>query len=304
MARKMPRSAPPGLWNLVRRQHGVITRQQLLQLGLTADAIGHRVASGRLHRLHQGVYAVGRPEIDRRGRWMAAVLSCGPHALLSHEAAACLWGLWERPKSIDVSIPEGKLRRRPGIRVHRRAGLDSVHHSVVDGIPVTSPVWTLVDLAACTDLDRLDRTVSDADRLGLLDPESLRSALDSLGPLAGVGDLRSLLDAHTFALTDSVLEQRFLRLARDVGLPQPVTQARVNGYRVDFYWSDLDLVVETDGLRYHRTPTQQKRDRVRDQAHAVAGLTTLRFTAAQVRYEPDRVRTTLAAVASRLSGAK
>jgi very-short-patch-repair endonuclease len=288
-------------WDLVRRQHGVVTRRQLLDLGASTEAIEHRLASGRLHRLHWGVYAVGRPEVDQRGRWMAAALSCGPAALLSHESAASLWGFWARAAGIDVVVPEGKLRRRPGIRVNRRVGLGSEHRRVIDGIPVTDPISTLIDLATCTGLDRLDRAVNDADRLDLVDPESLRAALDAIPPRPGVGRLRSLLDSHTFAPTDSVLERRFLRLVGEAGLLRPATQVMVNGFRVDFHWPDLGLVVETDGLRYHRTPAQQKKDHLRDQAHTAAGLTALRFTAAQVRYEPSRVKKTLTAVATRLS---
>ena len=116
----------------------------------------------------------------------------------------------------------------------------------------------------------------------------------------GVGQLGAVLDSDTFAITDSELERRFLRLIRASALPPPRTQAWLNGYRVDFFWPDLGLVVETDGLRYHRTPSQQRRDRQRDQVHTVAGFTHLRFTAAQVRFEPEQVVTTLAAVISRL----
>lgn len=116
----------------------------------------------------------------------------------------------------------------------------------------------------------------------------------------GVPALRALLDRRTFTLTDSQLERRFLRLVRGAGLPRPLTGQRVNGFKVDFYWPDLGLVVETDGLRYHRTATQQARDRRRDQAHAAAGLTPLRFTHAQVTFEPDDVEGTLIAVANRL----
>jgi very-short-patch-repair endonuclease len=112
--------------------------------------------------------------------------------------------------------------------------------------------------------------------------------------------LRETLDRRTFTLTDSELERRFLPLARQAGLPQPQTGRYVSGFKVDFYWPDLALVVETDGLRYHRTPAQQARNRMRDQAHVAAGLTPLRFTHAQVRFEPDHVRVTLAAVARRL----
>lgn len=177
------------------------------------------------------------------------------------------------------------------------------HRRIVQGIPVTDPVSTLIDLATCVGLSRLERAVNEADRLDLVDPESLRQALDASPPRPGVGPLRSLLDRHTFALTDSVLERRFLRLVRVTGLPIPKTQAWVNGFRVDFHWPELGLVVETDGLHYHRTPAQQAKDQFRDQAHAKAGLTVLRFTAAQVCYEPDHVQTILTAVASRLAGA-
>ena len=111
-----------------------------------------------------------------------------------------------------------------------------------------------------------------------------------------------MLDAQTFTLTDSELERRFIALVKAAGLPVPQTQAWLNGFRVDFYWPDLGLVVETDGLRYHRTPAQQKKDRLRDQTHAAAGLTTLRFTAGQVRFERRQVMATLVAVAVRLRG--
>lgn len=113
-----------------------------------------------------------------------------------------------------------------------------------------------------------------------------------------------LLDSDTFALTDSELERRFFRLVRDADLPLPKTQVWLNGYRVDFHWPELGLVVETDGLQYHRTPSQQKRDRLRDQTHVAAGLTALRFTAAQVRFEPRETMATLIAVTSRLRSAR
>src|SRR5207247_7427835 len=116
----------------------------------------------------------------------------------------------------------------------------------------------------------------------------------------GVGPLRRLLDHRTHVLTGSELERSCLPIARRAGLSLPQTRRRINGFVVDFYWPELGLVVETDGLRYHRTPAQQARDRFRDQAHAAAGLTPLRFTHAQIRWEPRHVERTLASVASRL----
>ncbi len=135
-----------------------------------------------------------------------------------------------------------------------------------------------------------------ADKLDLIDPERLRSELDRYRSLGGVPALRRVLDRATYRLTESDLERRFLRLVRRARLPAPHTQQRVNGYRVDFYWPGLELIVETDGLRYHRTPTQQSKDLARDQAHVAAGFTVLRFTHGQVQYEPERVISTLRAV--------
>jgi very-short-patch-repair endonuclease len=296
--RLQPRSND--LWGLVRQQHGVIARGQLLQLGLSPDAIAHRIEVGRLHPLWRGVYAVGRPAVGRYGRLMAASLRCGPEALLSHGSAASLWGLlpWQDP--IDVVVPYRTAPRPPGIRVHRRVGLNSSDRRVIKGIPVTDPITTLIDISCDASVGRLERAIREADRLDIVDPESLRGTLDSTARRPGIGRLRSLLDSETFSLVDSELERRFLRLVRAAGLPTPKTQAWLNGFRVDFYWSDLGLVVETDGLRYHRTPSQQKKDHIRDQMHTVAGLTTLRFTAAQVYFEPEQTMATLAAVASQL----
>jgi very-short-patch-repair endonuclease len=164
---------------------------------------------------------------------------------------------------------------------------------VRDGIPVTAPVRTLVDLAATSGPAGIERMVNEADRLDLTDPETLRAALGDYRGQRGVARLRAVLDPRTFRLTRSGLERRFLPLAEQAGLPVPLTRQWVNGFEVDFYWPDLGLVVETDGLRYHRTPAQQARDRIRDQAHTAAGLTQLRFTYAQVCFERAHVRATL-----------
>jgi very-short-patch-repair endonuclease len=293
-------SAPT--WELARRQHYAIARGQLLELGMSPEAIRHRLAEGRLHRWRwRGIYVVGRPDLSRQGRWMAALLACGPAAVLSHVSAAALWGVIPYgPATIDISLPLHLARRRPGIRVHRRADVVAEHRTCRDRIPVTDIACTLVDLSACVHRRTLEAAVNEADKLDLIDPEALRGKLASFGPQPGVRGLRELLDRRTFRLTDSELERRFLRIARRAGLSVPETGAWVNGFKVDFFWPDLGLVVETDGLRYHRTPGQQARDRVRDQAHLAAGLTPLRFTQAQVRFEPAQVERTLRDIAHRL----
>jgi very-short-patch-repair endonuclease len=289
------------LWVLARRQHWVVARSQLLELGFSRRWIQHRIAIGRLHPLHRGVYAVGRPHVTPYGRWMAAVLGCGPEAVLSHESAAALWGIRPAASGLEVSVVTGANRRPEGITVHRRPSLRPGEVTTHRGIPVTSPTRTLIDIAVRLDREQLEAAINQADKLDLCDPEELRSALDEAVGQPGVRVLRTILDRRTFTLTDSELERRFLRIVHALRLPKPETGVRVNGFKVDFYWRDLGLVVETDGLRFHRTPAQQGRDRVRDQVHTAAGLTSLRFTRAQVRFEHGYVGDTLAAVVRRLA---
>ena len=278
----------------------MVSRGQLGNLGLSVSAIRHRVRKGRLHPIHRGVYAVGHPDLTRRGRWMAAVLVCGPGGALSHSSAAALYAMLDREGLIEVSVPTRRNPRHSDIRIHRTQlpDIDVGHH---DRIPVTSPARTLIDLATELPPARLERAVNQADKLGLIDPDSLRGELERRPGQRGVAALRELLDRDTFVLTDSELERRFARIARRAGLGHPETGVRLNGFVVDFLWRDLGLVVETDGLTYHRTALQQARDRRRDQAHAASGLTTLRFTHRQVVAEAPSVERTLAAVALRLA---
>jgi very-short-patch-repair endonuclease len=279
-------------WAIAQRQHQVITYGQLLALGFTDSAIRHRVAIGRLYRVHQGVYAVGRRDLSRLGEWMAAVLACGPCALLSHVHGGALYGIVkDRPGPIDVCVP--RLVRRGGIRVHRGVRPGRLRR----GIPVTSPVDTLIDLATCLPDEPWEAAVNEADSLGLCTPDAVRAAAEATSR-RGAAAVRRLLDRHTFTLTDSVLERLFVRIALRAGLPKPLTRQWVNGWRVDFYWPGLKLVIETDGLTYHRTAAKQTRDVLRDQAHARARLRYLRFTHWQIRYEPDYVETTLRTVAA------
>ena len=296
------RTSSRGLWALSGRQHGVVTRGQLLELGFSSQGIKHRLATGRLHAVGRGVYLVGRPELTQFGKWMAAVLSCGPGAVLSHEDAAALWELRasRRGAAINVSLPTGVDRRRPGIVIWRRSGLSLADVTHRRGIPATTPACTLIDLAARLDRASLEAAINEADKLGLVHPEELRRRVDQVSRRPGLTALRRTLDRRTFTLTDSELERRFLPIARRAGLSPPSTGDHVSGFKVDFFWPELGLVVETDGLRYHRTAAQQARDRLRDQAHAAAGLTPLRFTHAQVTFEAGQVEATLAAVARRL----
>lgn len=287
------------VWELVRAQHGVISRAQLLAFGFTQDAIRHRLAVGRLFPLYRGVYSVGRPDVSRQGRWSGALLATGPTSVLSGRSAAAAWRIVEHEEPTDVTIDPAVRRQVPGVAI-RRARIRTTDVVALDGLRVTGPARTLLDLAPVVALADLERHVNTADKLGLIDPERLRAAVGEYAGLRGAKRLRNLLDRRTFVMTDSELERRFLPIVEAAGLPQPITGAPVNGYLVDFFWPDLRLVVETDGLRYHRTAAAQTRDRQRDQAHAAAGMTPLRFTHAQVRFESGYVRVTLARVARRL----
>ncbi|HET9197281.1 MAG TPA: DUF559 domain-containing protein [Solirubrobacterales bacterium] len=173
------------------------------------------------------------------------------------------------------------------------------HHSPQH--PGHHPLQTLIDLTPRLDRRGLERAINEADKYDLVHPPQLRRALDGRVGEPGVAILRQILDRRTFRLTREELERRFLPLARRAGLPVPLTGQVVNEFEVDFHWPDLGLVVETDGLRYHRTPAEQARDRLRDQAHTAAGLVQLRFTHEQVRYEPEYVVRILAQTASRLA---
>jgi very-short-patch-repair endonuclease len=232
---------------------------------------------------------------------MAAVLRVGPDACLSHLSAGAHWGICRRPPGpIDISLIAAVSRQVPGLRVHRRPNLPETDVTVHDGIPITTPVRTLIDLATVLTPNRLEAAVNEADKNDLVDPETLRVALDHRKRQPGVGPLRKLLDRHTFRLTDSELERRFLRIVRRAGLPLPETQVKLAG-RVDFHWPDLGLVVETDGWRYHRTPAQQAKDNRRMQTHLRAGRTVIRFSHREIRYEAAHVERTLLELMERLS---
>lgn len=285
------RALNAAIWKLVARQHGVIARWQLLEMGLSGRAIERRIASGRLYSVWRGVYAVGRSQLDRHGRWMAATLACGPTAVLSHSSAALLWGFGSaRGGPIEVTVTTVAPRRRRGIRVHRRHAMRREDLTKHEGIPVTSAVRTLIDEAGRLARPRLERAVNEADKLDRVKVDELHAALPRYRGVPGARALRGLLDPLVFRLSDSELEQKMRECADAAGLPAPETKAWVNSFEVDFFWPRLGIVVEADGLRYHRTPLQQRRGLERDQAHTASGLRPLRFSHWQIAFEPSYVQ--------------
>ncbi|MDX6581792.1 MAG: hypothetical protein QOI10_976 [Solirubrobacterales bacterium] len=247
-------------------QHGTITFTQLKDAGLSPTQVRDRELSGRLHRIHRGVYAVGHDGLSEEGRWMAAVLACGPGAVLSHRAAAEHWALLERSRAdVDVTVPgQGGRARRDGLRIHR-SHLPRSACRVRDGIAVTTPARTLVDLKRVVATPVYRR--------------ALRQAEFKDMNLAGL---------HTDG-TRSEPEADFLRLCRRYRLPPPEVNQRIGVFTVDFLWRRERLVVEVDGWAAHRGRQAFEDDHERDLALRAEGYRVLRFTARQIGREPAAV---------------
>jgi predicted transcriptional regulator of viral defense system len=261
-------------------QYGVVSTGQLREIGLDRYAVKRRVESGRLHRLHRGVYAVGHTIVPPRGRWLAAVLACGPGAVLSHRSAAALWGI--RPTStprIDVTVSHTSgVRTSAAIIVHRpRRAVDMTTR---ERIPVTTAGQTLADLATALPRRQLEKAAEMAEAL------RLDVTLDQSHP--GARRLEQAA-AHDLAHTArSPLEDDFLALCHRHDIPRPRVNTFVEGYLVDFCWPAERLVVETDG-GHHFTRGAFERDRARDALLTARGWRVMRFTTKQVRRGPERV---------------
>jgi very-short-patch-repair endonuclease len=277
------------LAELARRQHGVVSRAQLLALGLGTSAIGEWVGKGRLHRLHRGVYAVGHLNLTRNAHFMAAVLACGDGAALSHFSAAVLWGMLKGDGEIHVTAPGD--RRRPGLRVHR-APLAAAELAKRAGIAVTSPARTLVDLADVAPRRTLERAIDEA--------EYLRLDCTGLAPRrgrSGCGVLMSVLAQHRpgSTRTRTHLEELFIALCDRHHLTRPEVNVYVEGYECDFVWREQRLIVETDGGAAHGTTRAMHLDPTRDADLMVAGWRVWRLPYEQVLREPDTVAAQLIA---------
>ncbi len=268
------------------RQHGVVSAVQLGGLGLSGAAIRRWTVSGRLHRLHRGVYAVGHPSLTGHGRWLAAVLACGPGALLSHAAATQLWGLRRSAKArFDVTTTSG--RPRSGIQVHRARHLAPQDHAELYGISVTSVPRTLLDLAAVAPPRIVTRAWEEADRLRLLDLTGIHETITRTPGHHGLPTILSLIArAEEAPRTRSELERTFLDLCRHHNLPRPETNVIVHGYEIDAYFRTAHLAVELDSFAFHHTRRSFESDRARDIALHLAGLRPIRLTHRRLVDEP------------------
>jgi very-short-patch-repair endonuclease len=280
-----PQRSPP-LWLAVveraEARWGVVSRAELLALGASGARINAWRRRGRLRVLHRGVYAVGHRRLRPEGHRLAAVLACGPGAVLSHTSAAAHWNLLTTAQTrIDVTAPRAR-RGAPGIRLHRSRSLDAQDATQHDGIPTTTVARTLLDLAATGKPSRLENALAQAMRQELYDHNAIEHTIARANGHRGTGTLQRAI-AHDLKLTRSEYEARFLKLLRDAGLPEPQVNVPLTAldderYEVDFYWPSHRLVVELDGWETHGTRAAFRRDRARDAALTAAGFRVLRFT--------------------------
>lgn len=285
----MNRSTDERVAEVAAAQHGVVTRAQAIGAGLTPRMIAGRLRSGRLRSVHRGVYRIG-PLSPPRSREMSAVLACGPGAVVSHRSAAWLWDLVSPPAAtwpVDVTVPGRDRSRRPGIRAHRVAALGAADTAMVEGIPVTAPVRTVVDLARVVVSGELERAVARAERQGLVTRGELSALIVRYRGRPGLPRLRAVVEgAGGPALTRSEAESLFLRLVRKVGLPAPEVNVTVQGYELDFLWPSAGIAVEVDGFAFHSSRPVFESDRRRDLRLAAAGIQVIRVTWRRLVDEP------------------
>jgi very-short-patch-repair endonuclease len=288
---------------LASRQYGVVSRFQLLEIGVTARMIERRIEAGRLHVIYRGVYAVGHTRIPQEGRWLAAVLACGEGAVLSHRSAAALWGM--RPYSGKPEVIARHAHRRGKLLVVRRSSLDPHECTQHRDIPCTTPERTLIDFATIAQPHEIDRAIREAEFLRIVDFAFLGRMLE--GRPRGTAHLRTAIAraAESTVHTRSELEDRFRTLVLDANLPAPDYNATLEldemTIEVDALWRDHKVIVELDGYEAHGTKSQFQEDRARDRAATSAGFAVLRYTWSDLD-ETDQLQSLLSERTPRRSG--
>ena len=302
----MPRPATAKLAEFATGQGGNVTRQQLIASGLSSTAIATRIRRGDLHPRHYGVYGVGHEAPVVRAAEFAALLACGEGAVISHESAAAVWcpGKIEAPSDVTVTVVGRRLRSKSGIRVHETTRLDPLDVRDVDGLRVTSPARTVLDLAAA-ERPFLESFYSDLLARRVLREPQLKAALERAGRRRGVALVRSLIAANQRGFTRSHAERILRRLCRTAKLPEPLSNVKLAGYEVDFVWPKERLVIEVDGFQFHGHRVAFERDRRKDQVLLTAGYRVVRVTWRQLVDEPLTVLAVIAAaLASGPSGSR
>jgi very-short-patch-repair endonuclease len=283
----------------------VVTLRQLEAIGFGRTSVKRRVASGRLVRLHRGVYAVGHVQRTPEAGWIAAVMASGRESFLSHLDAAGLWQIYEsRGTKIHVTTTARSTRKLSGIQVHRARNLDPADVTKKDGIPVTTVARTLVDLSDVLPTDRVLRAIREAEYLKLLDTDTLVAAVQRANGRKRLTELTKAIERHRPGqIVRDELEHRFLELVHAGGLRDPETNVEVTTrrrtYTIDCLWRAEGVAVELDGRAAHARAAAFEEDRARDAALTASGLRPLRFTWRRLTEEPQDV---LAELKATLSG--
>jgi very-short-patch-repair endonuclease len=282
-----------------------VAAHQLFALGYTRHQIRSRRDVGRLHPVYKGVYAVGYKKLSPEGYQMAAVLACGPHAVLSHKSAAALHGLLRTDQvKVDVTVPGTSRNSRPRIRVHRTRVLHEEDIATIDGIPVTSLARTLLDIASVLRPQPLLYAIEEAVRQEVFDLKAVNRAIERTPMRAGVARLQTALGGYKPPpRTRSKSERRLFDALCRAGLPPPLVNAPFAGYELDFYWPQFRLVVELDSPHYHSSPREFETDRRKDAVLQRAGLAVLRVTEERVEHDLPSVIDDVIALARRRSAA-
>ena len=279
------------LAKLAKRQYGVVSIRQLTgPLGYSRSAVDRAIQAGRLHRLHRGVFAVGHTRIPLHGKCLAAVLACGPDALLSHRSAAWLWGLVKgSPAPFEVTTPIPRKARKP-IRIHHSRILTVDDRVLREGIPATALPRTLLDCAASEDFWLLQRMLERSEELRLFDLGPVEALLERCGCHGGRGPLRRAIALYQPpAFTRSQFERRFLDAVLAHGLPRPAVNINVAGFELDLYWPEQRFAVELDSYATHGGHAPFERDRLRQEDLLLAGIGMTRVTDIRFDREPQSV---------------
>jgi very-short-patch-repair endonuclease len=261
-------------------QRGVAARSQLVARGIPRHTIDRMIRSGRLAVLHPGVYQVGPLSVHRAAE-VAAVLGCGADARISHRSAAAFHGIIARePRpQVEVTMPRRKRRRIEGVRIHRVRDLLPDEVTTLDGIPITTPARTLLDIGETMSAREVEQALANGLRMGLVTLDEMRQMVERHPRHRGAPVLRRLLAMEEGpAFTRSEAEEKLLRIVRGAGLPRPELNVTVLGHEVDFLWRSSRVVVEVDGYAFHGSRRSFVADRRRDAELAAAGYRVLRFT--------------------------
>src|SRR5438128_2068197 len=259
---------PPGrtvereIARIADRRHGLAARRQLLAAGVSVKEIRRRLEKGALFREFPGVYRVGHraPSVD--ARYMAAVLACGDGARLTGRAAAHLHRLIKgaAPPPEVIAPTERKIR---GIKTRRSRRLDPRDVKKVRGIPVTTVVVTLVELAAELDEDDLARVCHEAGVLYRVTPAHVKAVLKRRPKAKGANKLMRIMEGKV-PVSLRRLESLFIARLRQANLPIPETNKPVGSKRVDCRWPDHELTVELVSYQFHNSRYAWEQDLERE----------------------------------------